>query len=321
MFVRSLRILALSGAVACAAVVAPAQAQMDLKITAPAGVGGGWDSCARMTAQTLKDIGEGGVIQVQNVPGAGGTIGLAQFATSTKESGSEILVGGITLVGAILTNKSPVDLTAVKPLARLTGDPLTIVVPADSPIKTVDDLKAKVKSDIGSVAWAGGSAGGADHILAALFAKAAGEDPAKVNYIAYSGGGEALSAMLSGKVTASISGYGEFEPQIKTGALRALAVSSPERLAGVDVPTLKELGMDVEVVNWRGLFAKPDISDADKAKLSAAVDKMVKSAEWKKVLKDKGWSDYYAPSDQFSAFLTAENERVGGILKSVGLVK
>lgn len=318
---KNLRVMALSGAVVCMAALGPAYAQMDMKITAPAGVGGGWDSCARMTAQTLKDIGEGGIIQVNNVPGAGGTIGLAQFASSTKDSGSELLVGGITLVGAILTNKSPVDLTQVTPLARLTGDPLTIVVPADSPIKTVDDLKKKVKSDIGSVAWAGGSAGGADHILAALFAKGAGEDPAKVNYIAYSGGGEALSAMLSGKVTAGISGYGEFEPQIKTGALRALAVSSPQRLAGVDVPTLKELGMDVEVVNWRGLFAKPDVSAADKAKLAASVEKMVKSPEWAKILKDKGWSDYYASSDEFTAFLKTENERVGGILKSVGLVK
>lgn len=298
-----------------------AQAQLDLKITAPAGVGGGWDAAARTTAQTLKDIGEGGIIQVVNVPGAGGTVGLAQFASSGKDSGDEILVGGITLVGAILTNKSPVDLSQVTPLARLTGDPLVIVVPADSPIKSVEDLAKKVKEDIGGTSWAGGSAGGADHILAALFTRAAGGDTAKVNYIAYSGGGEAMSAMLGAKVTAGISGYGEFEPQIKAGKLRALALSSPERLAGVDVPTLKELGMDVEVVNWRGLFAKPDISDEDLAKLSAAIEKMVKSDQWAETLKTRGWSDYYAPSTEFTAFLKSENERVGDILKSIGLVK
>jgi putative tricarboxylic transport membrane protein len=297
-----------------------AYAQLDLKITAPAGVGGGWDAAARTTAQTLKDIGEGGVIQVQNVPGAGGTIGLAQFASGSKDSGNELLVGGITLVGAILTNKSPVDLSQVKPLARLTGDPLVIVVPANSPIKSVADLAAKVKGDVAGVSWAGGSAGGADHILAALFTKAAGGDPSKVNYIAFSGGGEALAAMLGAKVTAGVSGYGEFESQIKSGALRALAVSSPERLAGVDVPTLKELGVDVEVVNWRGIFAKPNVSSADEAKLSAAIKKMVKSPQWAKILKDKGWSDYYAPAPEFASFLKVENERVGAILKSIGLV-
>ena len=195
-----------------------------------------------------------------NVPGAGGTVGLAQFINNAKGDPSQLMVNGITMVGAILSNKSPVSLDQVTPIARLTGDPLVIVVPADSPHKSVKDLAAALKADPAKVTWAGGSAGGADHILAALFTKAAGSDPGKVNYIAFSGGGEALAAILGGKVTAGISGYGEFESQIKTGKLRALAVSSGQRLAGADVPTLKEQGMDVEVVNWRAIMGAPGIT-------------------------------------------------------------
>jgi putative tricarboxylic transport membrane protein len=231
------------------------------------------------------------------------------------------MVNGITMVGAILTNKAPVSLDQVTPIARLTGDPLVIVVPADSPHKTIQDLAAAVKADPAKVTWAGGSAGGADHILAALFTKAAGSDPAKVNYIAFSGGGEALAAMLGGKVTAGISGYGEFESQIKAGKLRALALSSGKRLAGADVPTLKEQGMDVEVVNWRAIMGAPGITADERKALTDMIEKMTKAKEWAEILKQRGWEDFYLAGEPFTAFLKEEQNRVGEVLRSVGLVK
>lgn len=295
------------------------EALPELKIMAPAGAGGGWDSAARSLQQVLTQTGAVRSVQVTNVAGAGGTVGLAQFVNSADGSADEVMIGGLVMVGAIISNKSPVNLGQVTPLARLTGDPLVIVVPKDSELKTIQDLAKQVKEKTAETLWAGGSAGGADHILAALFAKASGADPAQINYVAFSGGGEALAAMLGGRVTAGISGYGEFEGQIKSGDLRALAISSPERLAGVDVPTLKEQGVNVEVVNWRGLFAGPNVSAEDKAKLAAAVEKAVKSPEWAEVLKARGWSDYYAPSDEFTAFVTSENTRVHDVLKSIGL--
>lgn len=311
------------GAVALAATLSlPAVAQdalPELKIMAPAGAGGGWDSAARSLQQVMTKVGAVGSVQVTNVTGAGGTVGLAQFVNDADGSADQTMVGGITMVGAIISNKAPVNLSQVTPLARLTGDPLVIVVPKGSELKTVQDLAKAVKENTASTLWAGGSAGGADHILAALFAKAAGANPAEINYVAFSGGGEALAAMLGGRVTAGISGYGEFEGQIKSGDLRALALSSPERLPSVDVPTLKEQGMDVEVVNWRGIFAGPNISAEDKAKLAGAVEKTVKSPEWAEVLKARGWSDYYAPSDEFTAFVASENTRVHDVLKSIGL--
>ena len=306
---------------ALALVSSAALAQPELKLMAPAAPGGGWDAAARSIQQVLTRTGLAKSVQVGNVAGAGGTIGLAQFVNTAKGDPNQLMVNGITMVGAILTNKAPVGLDRVTPIARLTGDPLVIVVPAASPFKTVKDLADAVKADPAKVAWAGGSAGGADHILAALFTKAAGADPAKVNYIAFSGGGEALAAMLGGRVSAGVSGYGEFESQIKTGKLRALAVSSGKRLAGADVPTLKEQGIEVELVNWRAVMGAPGITADQRRTLAEMFGKMAASQEWAEVLKARGWEDYLLSGEAFDAFLKEEQDRVGEVLRSVGLVK
>jgi len=304
-----------------AAAPAMAQAPIDVKIMAPAGPGGGWDSASRSLQQVLTATGAAKNVQVVNVPGAGGTVGLAQFVNNAKGDGGQLMVMGITMVGAVLTNKAPVGLDAVTPIARMTGDPLVVVVPANSPHKTIKDLAAAIKADTSKIVWAGGSAGGADHILAGLIAKQAGGDPAKLNYVPFSGGGEALAEMLGGRVTAGVSGYNEFESQIKAKKLRALGVSTASRIEGVDVPTLKEQDMDVEVTNWRGVVAGPGISAPQKAALVSAVDKALKSPEWAKILKARGWDDAYMDADAFAAFLKADQQRVKDVLTSIGLVK
>jgi putative tricarboxylic transport membrane protein len=319
---RRLTLAAAAASFALGFAAAPAMAQaLELKITAPAGAGGGWDGTSRSLQQVMTATGAAKSVQVVNVPGAGGTVGLAQFVNTAKGDGNQLMMMGVTMVGAVLTNKSQVTLDQVTPLARLTQDALVVVVPATSPHKTIKDLAAALKADTSKVVWAGGSAGGADHILAALIARAAGGDATKVNYVPFSGGGEALAEMLGGRVTAGVSGYNEFESQIKAGKLRALALSSGKRMAGVDVPTLKEQGMDVEFVNWRGIVAGPGISAAQKAALADAVTKAVKSDEWAKVLKARGWEDFHADADAFAAFLKADQARVKDVLSSVGLVK
>lgn len=313
--------LGVAAAFAAASLVcASAQAQqLELAITAPAGAGGGWDAASRSLQEVMMATGAAKSVQVVNVPGAGGTVGLAQFIGSAKASPNQLLVAGITLVGASISNKSPVDLTKVTPLARLTGDPLVIVVPKDSPIKTIADLQAAIKKDVAKTIWVGGSAGGADHILAALVTKASGQDPAKVNYVAYSGGGESLAAMLGGQATSGVSGYGEWEGQIKSGDLRALAISYPEPIPGIEAKPLKAQGLDIELVNWRGIFAGPGVQGKDLDTLKAAIEKTVKSSQWQAVLKTRGWTDYYAPSDEFKTFIGSETERVRAILTSIGL--
>lgn len=296
-------------------------AQAELKIMAPAAPGGGWDQTARSMQQALVASGAAKSAQVTNVPGAGGTIGIAQFVNGSKGDPNALMVGGFVMMGAILTNKSPVGLDRVTPIARLTGEYEAIVVPANSPIKTAKDLVAALKADPAKVTWAGGSAGGVDHIAAGLIAKAAGVDPTKINYVPFSGGGEALAAILSGQVTAGISGYGEFEGQIKAGKLRLIGMTSPERLPDVDGPTLKEQGVDVVIANWRAIFAAPDISADQRKALLAAVEKMAKSKEWQDVLKQKGWADTYLAGDAFAAYLKTENQVVADMLRSIGLVK
>jgi len=299
---------------------ASASAQLELKIIAPAAPGGGWDQTARslqqaMTAEMLVKSA-----QVINIPGAGGTVGLAQFVNN-KGDGNTLMVNGFVMVGAILLNKSPVNLDPVTPIARLTEETQVIVVPANSPIKSAQDLAAAVKKDVARVTFAGGSAGGADHIMAGMFVGAVGGDPSKVNYVPFSGGGESLAAIMGGRVTAGISGYGEYEGQIKAKRLRAIGLSSPNRLPGVDVPTFKEQGIDLVLTNWRSVVGAPGINDAQTKALSDLIEKTVKSKSWQEQLKQKGWDDAYMPAAEFAAFLKQEITRVGGVLKSLGLVK
>jgi putative tricarboxylic transport membrane protein len=309
-------------AVALAGLSTAAFADLELKIMAPAAPGGGWDGTARSMQQAMMASGIAKSVQVTNVNGAGGTIGLAQFVNSSKGDGSQLMVNGFVMVGAILLNKSPVNLSQITPIARITAEAEVIVVPTDSPIKNAKDLADRVKADPAKVTWAGGSAGGVDHIMAALFAGAVGADATKINYIPFSGGGEALAAMLGGRVTAGISGYGEFEGQIKAGKLRVIGVSSGTRLPNApDAPTLKEGGVNLEVLNWRSVVAPAGITPEQRKVLSDAVEKMTKSKEWAEILKARGWDDAYLGGAAFETFLKDEDARVSKVLKDVGLVK
>ncbi|MCA3572826.1 MAG: tripartite tricarboxylate transporter substrate binding protein [Aestuariivirga sp.] len=297
-----------------------ALAMNDLRIIAPAKPGGGWDQTARSLAEVITAAGATGVT-VENVPGAGGTVGLAQLIDQEKGKPNVLMVNGLVMLGAILTNQSPVNLSMTTPIARLTGEYEVIVVPAASEIKTLADLTAKLKADTGSVAIGGGSAGGTDHILAGLVAKAAGGDVTKLNYVPFSGGGEALAAILGGHVVAGISGLSEWSGQIASGELRVLGISAPERQAGIDIPTLKEQGVDVVLANWRAIVAPPGLDEGQKKALLDTVDAAVKSDAWKKVLADKKWTDLYLPGAEFETLLAQETALTTEVLKSVGLVQ
>ena len=292
----------------------------DLKIIAPAKPGGGWDQTARAMQEVMQGAGIVKAATVENVAGAGGTVGLAQLVDKEKGNGNALMVNGLVMVGAILTNQSAVTLEQTTPIARLTGEYEVIVVPKDSEIQNLGQLVEKLKADPGSVAWGGGSAGGTDHILAGLIAQAVGADATKINYVPFSGGGEALAAIMGGHVTAGVSGLSEWIGQIQSGELRALAISAPEKAEGIDIPTLKEQGVDVELANWRAVVAPPGIDDEQKKVLVDAVDAMAKSDGWKKVLADKGWMDLYMSGDDFAKYLADENARVSAILKTLGLV-
>ena len=299
----------------------PALGLDSLKILVPAAPGGGWDQTGRALQAALQSEKIVQRITVDNKGGAGGTIGIAQFVSSNKGDPNAVMIGGMVMVGAIITNKSPVNLTQVTPLARLTGEYEVIVVPGSSKIQTMKELVAQFKANPGGVAWGGGSAGGTDHILAGMIAQAVGVEPAKVNYIAYAGGGEAQAAIMGGHVAAGISGYGEFAAQIKSGKLRALAISSDKRVPGIDIPTLKEQGVDIELVNWRGIFGAPGITDAQKKELIDVIGKAVKTASWQDTLKRNDWTDMYLAGDAFKTFLDADTQRIEKIIVGLGMKK
>lgn len=296
------------------------QAPSALRIMAPAAPGGGWDGTARAMQAAFADAGIVGQVEVFNVPGAGGTIGLAQLATAEAGKGDILMVMGLVMVGSILTNDAPVTLEQSTPIARLTAEYEVIVVPASSPYQTLQDLVDAFRADPGAVAFAGGSAGGIDHILVGLLAKEVGVDPTAINYVPFSGGGEALAAILGAQVAAGVSGYSEWAGQIEAGELRVLAISSPERQAGIDAPTLMEQGVDLEIANWRGVVAPPDLSDADRAALVAAVDQLVASESWQARLTANNWTDAYMGGDDFAAYLDGEMVRVRDVLVDIGLV-
>jgi putative tricarboxylic transport membrane protein len=300
------------------AVPAWAQQIKGLKIVAPAGPGGGYDQLARATQEILTGEKLATSVQVVNVPGAGGTIGLAQFI-NTKERDPSLLVAGLGLVGAPFINKSPVTLTQTTPLARLQGEYQPLFVAAGSPIKSAGDLVAKFKEDPGSVSWGGFALGSPDHLLSALVVKAAGSDVKKMNYVPVGTGGEMLPLVMSGKVTVATGGLNEVAGQFKAGKLRPIGISSPERLPGVDIPTFKEQGIDATLVNWRGLMAQPGIGAEDKQALDRAIAEMVQSAPWKKLLQEREWVDLYMPSAEFTAFLKDEQTRIASLLKELGL--
>jgi putative tricarboxylic transport membrane protein len=316
------RRLLLAGAAAVGLLpIATARAAIEsLEIIAPAGPGGGYDQLARATQEVMQAQGLAGGVQVENIPGAGGTIGLAQFVTK-KSRNPNLLVTGLGMIGAIAINKSPVTLDQVKPLARLTGEYQPLVVAADSPIKSLADLVAQFKADPGSVSWGGFALGSPDHILSALVVQAVGGDVAKMNYIVAGAGGEMLAQVIGGHLTVATGGLNEMAQQIATGKLRALGISSPERLPGVDIPTFKEQGVDVTLVNWRGLVAPANMRAADVKSLDEAMAAMVQSAPWQALLKERGWVDMYQSSEEFAAFLTPERTRIEGILKDLGLVQ
>lgn len=312
-------LLAGAAALGASSGLALAQAITSIDMFVPAAPGGGWDQTARTIEQSMRTDGIIQNFQFEHAPGAGGAVGLPKFVNAKKGKANALMMGGMVMVGSLVANKSPVTLAAVTPLARLTGEFEVLVVPAESPFKTARDLVAAFKADPGKISWAGGSAGGTDHILCGMIAKAVGVDPRKVAYVAYAGGGPAQAALLGNQVSVGVSGFGEFAEQIKAGKLRALAISSDARQAGIDVPTLKEQGVDVELFNWRGVFGAPGITADQRKALIDLIDRMAKGPTWQAELKRRDWTPIYLAGDAFSQYVDSETQRITGILRDVGL--
>ena len=314
-FLKSMAILTAAGALPLTA-----KAGANLKMMIPANPGGGWDGTGRALGKALIDSQAADTVTYDNKGGAAGVIGLAQFVNSAKGDGNSIIMTGAVMVGGIITGKPAVGMDKITPIARLTSEYNVFVVPADSPFKTMKDVVAQMQKDPASVKWGGGSRGSTEHICASMLATKVGVDPKKVNYVAFRGGGEATSAILGGNVSVGGSGYSEFAEYIAAGKMRPIGVTSEKRLAGINVPTMKEMGYDVVLGNWRGVYGAPDITPAQRAALTELIVKATKHKSWQDALEKNGWSPALLTGKAFDDFVDSEFASLRGIMHLSGMV-
>ena len=298
----------------------PSLAAANIKMMIPANPGGGWDTTGRALGKALQESGVASSVTYENKGGAAGIIGLAQYANATKGDGSSLMVMGAVMLGGIITGKPPVSLDKVTPIARLTSEYNVFVVPANSPLKTMKDVVEQMKKDPGSVKWGGGSRGSTEHIAAAMLAREVGVDAAKINYVPFRGGGEAVAAILGGNVTVGGSGYSEFQQYIETGKMRPIAVTSPKRLKGIDIPTMIEQGYNVDIGNWRGVYAPAGITAAQRKALTDMVLKATKSKSWAESLDKNNWTPAWMANPEFDDFVDREFASLRATMVKSGMI-
>ena len=314
-FLKSLAALAAAGAFPL-----PALAAANVKMMIPANPGGGWDTTGRALGKALTDAKVADTVTYDNKGGAAGALGLAQFVNGSKGDPNALMVMGAVMLGGLITGKPPVSLSQATPIARLSSEFNVFVLPANSPFKSMKDVVDQLKKDPGSVKWGGGSRGSTEHIAAAMIAQKVGADPAKINYVAFRGGGEATAAVLGGNVTVGGSGYSEFAEYIKAGKMRAIAVTSGTRLAGVNVPTLKEQGIDVEIGNWRGVYGAPGINAEQRKALINMVLAALKTPAWLEAVEKNNWTPAVLTGDAFGKFVDDDFASLRATMVKSGMV-
>ena len=298
----------------------PTLAAANIKMMIPANPGGGWDTTGRALGKALQDAGVASSVTYENKGGAAGIIGLAQYANATKGDGNSLMVMGAVMLGGIITGKPPVSLDKVTPIARLTSEYNVFVVPANSPLKTMKDVVEQMKKDPGSVKWGGGSRGSTEHIAAAMLAREVGVDAAKINYVPFRGGGEAVAAILGGNVTVGGSGYSEFQQYIESGKMRPIAVTSPKRLKGIDIPTMIEQGYNIDIGNWRGVYAPAGLTAAQRKALTDMVLKATKSKSWAESLEKNNWTPAWMANPEFDDFVDREFASLRATMVKSGMI-
>ncbi len=314
-FLKTLAALAAAGALPLSA----RAAGENIKMMIPANPGGGWDSTGRALGKALQEAGAG-TVNFENKGGAAGALGLAQFANASKNDPTALMVMGAVMLGGQITSKPAVNLSQVTPIARLTSEYNVFVLPANSPFKTMGDVIAQMKKDPASVKWGGGSRGSTEHIAAVMIAREVGVDPSKVNYVAFRGGGEATAAIIGGNVTVGGSGYSEFAEHIAAGKMRAVGVTSGARLKGIDVPTLKEQGVNVEIGNWRGVYGASGITAAQRKALTDLVVKATKTKTWAESLAKNNWTPALMAGPEFDNFVDNEFASLRAVMVKSGMI-
>jgi len=314
-FLKSMAALAAAGVLPLSA-----RAAANLKMMIPANPGGGWDTTGRALGKALQEAGAASSVSYDNKGGAAGAIGLAQFVNGNKGDPNALMTMGAVMLGGIITGKPPVSLSQATPLARVTSEYNVFVLPANSPLKSMKDVIEQMKKDPGSVKWGGGSRGSTEHIAAAMIAREVGVDPAKINYVAFRGGGEATAAILGGNVTVGGSGYSEFAEYITTKKMIPIGVTSETRLKGIPVPTLKEQGINVVIGNWRGVYGAAGITAEQRKTLIDMIVKATKTKAWAESLEKNGWTPALLTGTEFEKFVDDEFASLRAVMAKSGMI-
>ena len=315
-FLRSIAVRAAAGALPLAARAAGA----NIKMMVPANPGGGWDTTGRALGKALQDSALAASVTYENKGGAAGAIGLAQFVNASKGDGNALMVMGAVMLGGIITGKPPVTITQATPIARLTSEYNVFVLPENSPFKTMKDVVEAMKKDPASVKWGGGSRGSTEHIAAAMIAREVGVDASKINYVPFRGGGEATAAILGGNVTVGGSGYSEFQQYIEAGKMKPIGVTSEARLKGINIPTLKEQGVNVVIGNWRGVYAAPGITAEQRKALTDLVVAATKHKAWAEALEKNNWTAALMTGKPFEDFVDNEFASLRATMAKAGMI-
>ncbi len=323
---RSLLTLTLASSIGFTMGVAPVAIQAaevdSIHFLIPGGAGGGWDGTARGTGEALTKSGIIKSASYENMSGGGGGKAIGYLIENADSNQGTLMVNSTPIVIRSLVGRFPYNFRDLTMIAGTIGDYGAIITGKNSPYKNFKDLVAAYKKNPRDVSVGGGSVpGGMDHLIAAMAFQGAGADPTKVKYIPFDAGGKLNAAILSGEVDAGSTGFSEAIALAKSGEMRILAVTSDQRVpAFKDAPTLKEQGVDVTFVNWRGFFAAPGLPESKANAYRSAIAKMYNTPEWEAVRSRNGWVNIHNPGDKFASFLVDQETVIKNLMTKLGFL-
>lgn len=311
-----------AGAMFSTAAMSADQVVDSIHFLIPGGAGGGWDGTARGTGEALTGAGLVGSTSYENMSGGGGGKAIAYLIENADSSHGTLMVNSTPIVIRSLTGVFPQSFRDLTMVAGTIGDYAAVVVGKDSPFNSMDDLMAAFNADSNKVAIGGGSVpGGMDHIVAAMVMEAAGADATKVKYIPYDAGGKAMAALLSGEIAALSTGFSEAVALEAAGEVKIIGVTADDRVsASPDAKTMKEQGIDMNFVNWRGFFGAPGLPEEKVATFQKAIAAMYDTPEWEKVRAANGWVNIHNSGADFTGFLEAQEKVIGDLMRKLGFL-
>ena len=295
----------------------------DIHFMIPGGAGSGWDRTARGVGMVLREASLIDNASFENISGAGGGKAIGTLIETAERRSNTLMVNSTPIIVRSLTRIFPYSFRDLTPVARIIGDYQALIVRPDSDLRDFNDVLRRFRENPRSVKFAGGSVrGDLDHLVPALAIRAAGEDPRTVAYVPYDGGGKALAGFLTGEADVLSTGFSEVLEYHRAGHLRIIAVSAPQRVAGLpDIATFVEQGIAFEFVNWRGFFAAPGISPQAADEYSTLLRRMQTTAEWEELRSRNGWQNLFLPREEFIVFLEKQEQEIGELMTELGFLR